>query len=565
MAKALHLRLLRSILGLSMIAIRKSLRFGLVPVVLLALTLTLGCSMFKRAPSEEAGEGGAPTSVEQDSTEKKPATSKAEPPAASPSRQPSSQKRQPAARQPTSRTSQPSTSRQPTRPAARRPAPRRKTYTPAELKAMASDIASLGDQLTALNRRTMRRLSRLTPPDSQSGQGLPGSQRYRFAGDLRRLQQLIRQHEGQPQDLGTLVALADLQRRNQKLQEAEAYLLKTLSLEPLNQGFLYDLGYLYLEKGKYTKARGTFQEIIYMNPESIEARLAQGLVREKEGNYRGAEAVYLKVEEQFGGVAGVYFRRAMNLGAQEDYGAAVTLAREGLALYPDYASLYYARGRGYAGLGLLARAKTDFYDALSLDTDLLEAYAALGEVSLQEGNAATAIRAFLRLLDEQPGDAVASLNLGRAYLMDLKLQEAVRELEMLQYLHPENREADFWLAQAYYLYSLELKGQGRFKEAMDAHQKAMSLSAGQPRGWLVTALVNAGAAARSHDDYQRSIDYFQLAIENDPFRADSYVGLSRTYEAMQDYSRARTALRQALAIDPDHPAAQLELNRIAGP
>ena len=432
---------------------------------------------------------------------------------------------------------------------------------------MASDIASLGNQLTALNRRTTRRLSRLAPPDSLpgQGQGLPGSQRYRFAGDSRRLQQLIRQHEGHPKDLGTLVALADLQRRNHKLREAEAYLLKTLSLEPLNQGFLYDLGRLYLEKGEPTKAWGTFQEIIYLNPESIEARLAQGLVREKEGNYRGAEAVYLKVEEQFGAVAGVYFRRAMNLVAREDYGAAVTLAREGLALYPDYASLYYARGRAYAGLGLLARAKTDFYDALSLDTDLLEAYAALGEVSLQEGNAATAIRAFLRLLDEQPGDAVASLNLGRAYLMDLKLQEAVRELEMLQYLHPENREVDVWLPQAYYLYSLELKGRGRFKEAMDAHQKAMSLSAGQPRGWVVTALVNAGAAARSHDDYQRSIDYFQLAIENDPFRADSYVGLSRTYEAMQDYSRARTALRQALAIDPDHPAAQVELNRIAGP
>lgn len=430
---------------------------------------------------------------------------------------------------------------------------------------MASDIASLGNQLTALNRRTTRRLSQLAPPDSSSDQAIPVAQRYRFAGDSRRLQQLIRQHEGHPEDLGALVALADLQRRNHKLREAETYLLKTLSLEPLNQAFLFDLGYLYLEKGKYTKAWGTFQEIIYLNPESIEARLAQGLAREKEGNYQGAEAIYLKVEEQFGAVAGVYFRRAMNLVAREDYGAAVTLAREGLALHPDCASLYYARGCAYAGLGLLARAKTDFYDALSLDTDLLEAYAALGEVSLQEGNAATAIRAFLRLLDEQPGDAAAALNLGRAYLMDLKLQEAVRELEMLQYLHPENREVNAWLPQAYYLYSLDLKGRGRFKEAMDAHHKAMSLSAGQPYGWVVTALVNAGAAARSHDDYQRSIGYFQLAIENDPFRADSYVGLSRTYEAMQDFSRARTALRQALAIDPDHPAAQVELNRIAGP
>ncbi len=429
---------------------------------------------------------------------------------------------------------------------------------------MASDIASLGDQLTVLNRKTTRRLSQQAP-DSPTGQGLPESRRYRFAGDNRQLQQLVRQHEDHPEDLATIVALADLQRRNHKLPEAEAYLLKALALEPLNQKFLFDLGYLYLEKGEHTKAWSTFQEIIYLNPESIKARLAQGLVREREGNYQGAETGYLKVEEQFGAVAGVYFHRALNLAARGDYGAAVNLAREGLTLYPDHAPLYYARGRAYAGLGLLDRAKTDFYDALSLDADLLEAYTALGEVSLQEGNATTAIRVFLRLLDEQPGNATTSLNLGRAYLMDLRLREAVQELEMLQYLYPEDREVDIWLAQAYYLYSLELKDRSRFREALDAHNKARSLSTGQPPGWVAMALVTAGTAARVHDDYQRSIDYFQLAIENDPFRVDSYVGLSRTYEAMRDTSQARATLRRALAIDPDHPVARVELNRITGP
>ncbi|MBA7616506.1 Beta-barrel assembly-enhancing protease [subsurface metagenome] len=539
-------------------ALRKSLHYGLGMVVFLALALILGCSMFKRAPSEEADEGGAPTSVEQDSTEKKPAPSEAKPSATARSQQPSAQQRRPT-------TGQPSTSRQPARRPARRPAPRRKAYTSAELKDMASDIASLGNQLTALNRRTARRLSQLAPPDSLASRSIPRDRRYRFAGDYRQLQRLIRQHEDHPEDLATLVALADLQRRNYKLHEAEAYLLKALALEPLNQGMLFDLGYLYLEKGEYTKALGTFQEIIYLNPESIEARLAQGLVREKEGNYQRAETSYLKVEEQFGAVAGVYFHRALNLAARGDYGAAVNLTREGLTLYPDHAPLYYARGRAYAGLGLLDRAKTDFYDALSLDADLLEAYTALGEVSLQEGNATTAVRVFLRLLEEQPGDAAASLNLGRAYLMDLKLQEAAQELEMLQYLHPEDREVDIWLAQVYYLYSLELKDRGRFREALDAHNKAISLSAGQSPGWVVTALANAGTAARAYDDFQRSIDYFQAAIENDPFRADSYVGLSRTYKAMQDTSLARAVLRQALAIDPSHPAARVELNRITGP
>jgi tetratricopeptide (TPR) repeat protein len=400
----------------------------------------------------------------------------------------------------------------------------------------------------------------MVPSDS-----IPKRLRYRFEGDYRRTLTLTRQHQDNPQDLATIVALADVQRRNFKFELAETYLLRALALEPLNQAYLFDLGYLYLENGATTKAWAAFQEIIYLNSGSIEARLAQGRVRESEGALDGAMAIYMKTEADFGAVEGIYAHRALNMVKRGDFGTAITHAREGLALYPDHAPLYYTRGRAYAGLGLWDRAKPDYYDALALDAGLLEAYAALGEVSLAEGNASTAIRAYLRQLDERPGDAAASLNLGKAYLMDLRFKEAIEEWEMLRYLHPFNEEVNQWIPQAYYLYSLEVKDAGQFREALDAHQKAMSLAGRQPAYWIVTALVQAGTASRAHDDYPRSLRYYHLALENDPFNVDSYVGMSRTYRAMRDSTKAMQTLQQALALDPDHPTARIEFNRIIQP
>lgn len=425
---------------------------------------------------------------------------------------------------------------------------------------MASDIRSLSHQLAALNRLTVERISRVEPPPKGR---MP--QQYRVAGEYRLFQKLRRQHEDHPDDLATLIALVDLQRRNHKLDSAETYLLLALALEPLNQALLFILSGLYLEKEEHTSAWGAYREIIYLNPDNAAARLGQGWVRQLEGNHDGAGAIYDAVATSQGATAQVYYYRILNLEARGEYGAAVALAREGLGQYPDHARLYLARAQAYSGLGLLDRAKTDLYDALSLDSDLTAAYLWLGEISLQEGSASTAIRAFKQVIVKEPGSGVAALQLGRAYLMALRFQEAAEEWELLRRLHPDHPGVVPWLSQAYYLQALEFGRQGRFHEALTAQRRAMSLAAGNAPDWVVQALVGAGSAARAHDDLPRSLDYYERAIQSDPFRAESFIGLSRTYRAMQDPVQERAALRQALAIDPRHPIARAELRPTAQP
>ncbi|MEE9465142.1 MAG: tetratricopeptide repeat protein, partial [Candidatus Neomarinimicrobiota bacterium] len=452
------------------------------------------------------------------------------------------------------------------RPSGKKPRPRRprrrpksglKTYTETELRSMTSEITSLNKEITALNRRTARRLASLVPAGT-----IPMGQRYRFDGELDRIQELERRAVENPGDAAILVALADIQARNYKHEAAEEYLQRALALEPLNQELLFDLGWLYLDAGKPTRAWTTFQEIIYLNPESYAGRLAQGEVREAEGDYAGARAIYRQVEERFGPLAEGYYHQSVNYILRGNYGEAVALARTGLEMFPDDATLFYARGEAYAGLGMLDRAKTDLYDALSLDVNYYDVFPALGEVSSQEGNYSTAIRVYLRYLDEYPGDPDLSFALGQAYLWDLRFGDAVREWEMLLYLHGPDDQVEAWLPRAFYLESLDLKRQGRFQAALEAHGRATSLSGGNTADWLVPALVGAGEGARLQGQFTRSVDYFTKALEMDPFAIDTYVGLSLTYAAIGDTIQARSTLRHALNLDAGHPRARVVQQRL---
>lgn len=477
-------------------------------------------------------------------------------------RQPSARQRQPGAptRRPRQRPSPSSRAANGRQRARTIPARRPKPYSATQLRAWAAEITALNGQLVDLNRRTTRRIERLAQSEK-----LPPGQRYRFAEDQRRALQLAHQIDEHPENSAPVIALAHLQIRNRKHAEAEATLLNALALEPLNHELTFDLGELYLTMGKSGQAWDAFQEIIYQKPAHGQPRLAQGRVLEHAGDYAGAMDIFTQVEADFGPSAEVNFHQARNLSAQGDHGAAVAQAREGLVRNPDSAPLAYVRGRAYAALGMLDRAKTDLYAALALDPDLLVVYETLGAIFVETGNYPAAEAAYLKVLRARPGDEEASFALGHAYLMDLKFQQAAEEWDRLAYLHGDDGTVNQWRSQAYYLHSLELNSQGQFQSALSARRNALALAGGHSTGWVVPALIGAGAAARTHSDYPRSIDYYYQALEMDPFSADSYIGLSRTYTAMQDSSRASAYLLQALALDPDHPGAWAAQERFTRP
>ncbi len=435
----------------------------------------------------------------------------------------------------------------------RRPKPKPRptqVVSAANLASITKDIHSLNQRLVELSNQSVRRFSELNKDDHR-----PANQHYRFAGDEGRIDYLTKLRGQAFNNIDVLSELAELERRNHRYERAENYLHKGLAIAPLNQDLQYSLGQVYICLNRTTSAWSTFQEIIYQNPNHIEARIAQGRIREIEGDHAIALARYTVIEEQFGPHPAIYFARAWNLTETGAARAAIATADDGLGRFPDEGDLYYVRGLAYAKIGMLDEARTDFYDAVSLDNSRPEVYLDLGDVSMQAANYVTAIRAYTIYLDAEPGDGEVALALGRAYLLDLRFRDAIEELERQATIYDNKHEASVWLPQAYYLHSLQLKSDGQINEALKYHRKALATTGGSSSLWAVPALVSAGDSAIKRGENNRALSFYHQAIELDPFNGDPYVGLSQAYQALDDDLKAAEYLAKALQIEPNHSKA----------
>ena len=506
--------------------------------------LTFGLALFFLAPAD----GTALLFALQDKKDT-PATERKKRPARR-RRPPADQQRRP--RPATEDRSQPSASRQrrprpanqQNRPPRRRPPrPRLKTVPAAEWRTLAQEITAASDAISRQSRLTASRLV----PHTRRPVRLP-ARHYRHPGDERRAAALRRQLADHPGDLDAVLQMADLARRNYHFDAAERHLLQALILEPLNQDFLVNLGRLYESFGRLAQAYAAYQEVIFLNGEHPEARLAQAGIRDQEGDGAAAAAILEEVALQQGRSGAHYYYAVLHSSAVGEHRAGIRLAEEGLHRFPDEARLYAARGRAYAALGINDRAKIDYYDALALDGNNLAVLRLLGQLSELEQQHDVAIRSFSLVLEQHPGDPVSSLGLGRAYLKDLRLAEAVGALALHRQLHGSSPEANRLLAQTYYLLSIESGAAGQYRQALEYQTQSRRTAQTGQAGWAVPALLWAGQAEALKGRQQKAAGYFQQAVAMNPFSIEGYLGLSRAFLASGELAKAGFYRREAARL-----------------
>ncbi|MBI4790991.1 MAG: tetratricopeptide repeat protein, partial [Chloroflexi bacterium] len=161
-------------------------------------------------------------------------------------------------------------------------------------------------------------------------------------------------------------------------------------------------------------------------------------------------------------------------------------------------------------------------------------YYSLGEIYARRGDPQAASENYRAALEIQPGDADASLGLGRAYEKLGQHSEAVTAFNAAVRYDPEFREA---------------------YEGLLACYQALNRAAG--------IAYARGMIAHATRDDTTAVARLKEAVALAPEWADAYAGLGLSYEGMKQSDDARAAYQTALKLDERNFLARYALGRLA--
>ncbi len=125
----------------------------------------------------------------------------------------------------------------------------------------------------------------------------------------------------------------------------------------------------------------------------------------------------------------------------------------------------------------------------------------------------TAIVLFKKAISEDPAYPLAHASLGEAYWRKYRLTKDIQWIEM----------------------------------ASNNCEKALNLNNRIP-----TVLISAGIIQREKGQYEKSLDFFQQALQIDPMNAYGLQGLAKTYESMGKDEEAEQSYKNAIIIRPNY-------------
>jgi len=177
--------------------------------------------------------------------------------------------------------------------------------------------------------------------------------------------------------------------------------------------------------------------------------------------------------------------------------------------------------------------------ALTLKNDYSDAYNSLAKILQESRHFRMAIVCYKKSITLNPGNYLVLINLGGAYFILNKTEEALSTFEDAISLAPDCFEALIGIARAL----IDLK---RYQEALEYFAKAQKL---EPED----ATVYYGAALAHHQLDQLSIAQAKLlhAIELKPDYAEAYRGLAEVLLRLGDAEGAVKTVRKAISLKPE--------------
>lgn len=294
----------------------------------------------------------------------------------------------------------------------------------------------------------LRRRATKSAPDRSPTTQLRSALHLVLAGDLSAAEaQLAEAARVDSSSSDVYLALANLYRLRgdigRAIQIHQNLLLRPDIAEELRREALLGLALDFRAGGFLKRAAASFQDLLQLEPENLQALRALERIRIESGDWEGA----VQIRNQIG-------------------------ARDP-ATHKILAHLWTGHGRARAARGIEAEARRAFKRAVAQDPDCAEAYLALGDQRLREGSVKKAASLFRRALGLHP--AIGRLVYARLWEVHTKLSD-MASLEQLLREHidadPDDADATLWLARA-------IAGQSRPDQALALLRRLLDRDPGQ--------------------------------------------------------------------------------------
>ena len=177
-----------------------------------------------------------------------------------------------------------------------------------------------------------------------------------------------------------------------------------------------------------------------------------------------------------------------------------------------------------------------------------EAYACVGTacVALRRYDRATA--AYQHVLQLEPENPVAWINLGNSYLLQNRDADAIGAFRKIAKVRPDFLVAWTKLGELYCR-------QGNYGEALAAWRQAIEVAPDDPASW-----ANLGVSEEGQGQLAEAAAAYRRAVQLEPKYPFAWMRLGVTQDQLGQHAEARAARRRAVELKPDFPLVWLSLD-----
>jgi tetratricopeptide (TPR) repeat protein len=230
--------------------------------------------------------------------------------------------------------------------------------------------------------------------------------------------------------------------------------------------------------------------------------------------------------------------------AIEVYRGLITQHQDNFSLLLDYGNTCFKKQDH-------EEARSVFKKLTVINPCRIEGWNNLGivQLALKDNNAA--ILSFKKVLELEPDNAGALLNLGNCYDREGKAQEASALFLKAATVRPYFADAWFNLGNAYL-------GAGDAKKAVDAYKRAIRLQREFP-----SALKNLGVAYEQTGGFDEALDCYTKALQLNKTDSGLYVNLGNVAVKKKEYDQAKQWYSRAVTLSPREMAGWMGLRHLA--